>query len=188
MGGTFDPIHNGHINTAKYIFEHKNFDKFVFIPCFISPLKQNLYSSSPEDRLNMLKLALKKYPHFSFSDIELKKKEVSYTINTLRELKTNDNELNLIIGYDNYALFDKWYLPEEILKISNVLVLRRAINLPELKVNHNYQGFEFIDNPIVNIASTTIREMVSNNISIDGLVPDEVQTYIIDNKLYTKNK
>ncbi len=184
MGGTFDPIHNGHIETAKYIIENKKFDEFVFIPCYISPLKQDLHSSSTNDRLNMLKLALKDYPYFTFSDIELRKKEISYTINTLREFKKDDNELNLIIGFDNYALFEKWYLPEEILKISNVLVLKRNINSAELKINHSFNGFEFVTNPIINISSTIIREMVSNNLSIDGLVPDEVKNYINLNKLY----
>ena len=185
MGGTFDPIHIGHLLTALYILETKKFDEIIFIPCYISPLKTDQKSSSWLHRLNMLELAISKFEGFKYSDIEVKKEGISYTYNTLAELKNANTQINLIIGYDNYAVFDKWYKPEEILDMANVLVLNRVSRIKNSAIKHNFKDkFEFLDNPIIEISSTDIRNRVSLNKNIDLFVPAEVKEYIITNNLY----
>ncbi len=185
MGGTFDPIHIGHLLTALYILEEKKFDEILFMPCYISPLKTDVKSSSSVHRLNMLKLAINKYKGFSFSDMEINKEEISYTYNTLVELKNSDVEINLIIGYDNYAVFDKWYKPESIFEIANVLVLNRVSKFDNFEIKHNFKDrFEFLNNPIIEISSTDIRNRVKLNKNIDFFVTSEVKDYINKNNLY----
>ncbi|MFH0733933.1 MAG: nicotinate-nucleotide adenylyltransferase [bacterium] len=185
MGGTFDPIHIGHLLTALFILETKKIDEIIFIPCYISPLKTDQTSSSSLHRLNMLELAISKFEGFKFSDIEVKKEGISYTYNTLTELKTLDTQINLIIGYDNYAVFDKWYKPEEIINMANVLVLNRVSGIKDTEIKYKFKDkFEFLDNPIIEISSTNIRNRVSCNKNIDLYVPCEVKEYIITNNLY----
>ncbi len=185
MGGTFDPIHYGHLITATYIKEKLNFDKIIFIPCYISPLKTNIKNSDSEHRINMLKLAIEGIQYFDYSDIEINNTEISYTYNTLNKLKNIYNKLNLIIGYDNYAVFDKWYNPEGIFELSTVFVLNRNIKLPDLNILHNYYSrFVFLDNPLIEISSTDIRNRIKTGKNIDFLVPEKVNDYIIKNNLY----
>ncbi len=126
-GGTFDPIHLGHLITAQSVCEIRKLDKIIFIPSFISPHKTDIISSSPKHRLNMLKLAIKGYPSFDYSDIELKKKNISFTINTIQALKSVYKNIELIIGYDNLITFDTWKEPDKLLKLVKLVVLRRKI-------------------------------------------------------------
>ncbi len=87
FGGTFDPIHLGHLITAQSVREIRNLEKIIFIPAFISPHKSDAKTCSPEDRLNMIKLAMDGISFFDYSDMEIKKGGVSFTVDTLRELE-----------------------------------------------------------------------------------------------------
>ena len=86
FGGTFDPIHYGHLITAQYVLEKRDLEKIFFIPCYVSPHKTNLVSSESEHRLNMVKLAISNIPFFDYSDYEIKSEGISYTYNTLLHL------------------------------------------------------------------------------------------------------
>ncbi len=186
-GGTFDPIHIGHLITTQSVLEQRGLDKIIFIPCFISPHKQTIISSSEIHRLNMLKLALAENPKFDFSTYEVDKKGISYTIDTIKEFKKDYDEIDLIIGYDNLLVFEAWKEPDEIIKLVNLIVLKRIFN----RVNSWNRFFEnaiFLDTPIVEISSSEIRERVKNNLSIDYLVPYKVNEYIRQNKLYNLNE
>lgn len=183
LGGTFDPVHNGHLITAQYVLEKRNLDKIIFIPCNISPHKTDFLSSSAEHRLNMVKLAIKNMPYFDYSDYELKTEGVSYSYNTLLYLSEKYESLELIIGYDNLLVFNKWYQPDEIIRLASLVVMRRKTDIEE-KRNRYFEKAVLLDTPTIEISSTDIRERVRKNLSIDYLVPESVKKYIYETNLY----
>ncbi len=184
FGGTFDPIHHGHLITAQSVKEIRNLDKIIFIPAYISPHKLHEKASSPEHRLNMLKLALDDIPFFEYSDYEIKKQDVSYTVDTLREFKKYYEHIDLIIGYDNIFKFHTWKEPEEILKLANVVVLKRKSSNPIDYVDKFVQAATFVQTRGIEISATDLRQRVHNNLPIHYLVPKEVEEYIYKNNLY----
>lgn len=184
LGGTFDPIHIGHLINTQFVLEKRGLDKIIFIPCNISPLKQDITNSSPDHRLAMLKLAIGHHPKYEYSNYELSKGEISYTYDTLCEMKKYYSNLELIIGYDNLVVFDKWHKPDEIFELADVIVMKRVGDEKKI-INHKYFNKAIIlDTPTIEISSTDIRNRVKNNLSIDYLVPQQVKEYILDNGLY----
>lgn len=186
-GGTFDPIHVGHLITAQSVLEIRKLDKIIFIPSYISPHKTDRASSSPKHRLNMLKLAIKNHPCFDYSDLEIKSKEISYTINTLQILRKIYKHIDLIIGYDNLVTFDKWKDPDEIIKLADLIVLKRKIKKEPNKKNKYFDKAILVDTPLIEVYATDIRQRVINNKSIDFLVPQKVKAYIYKHNLYKEN-
>lgn len=183
-GGTFDPIHFGHLITAQSVLEIRKLDKILFIPSFISPLKTDRISSSPRDRINMLKLAIKDIPHLDYTDMEIKKKNISYTIETIKELRKTYKNIELIIGYDNLLVFDKWKNPDELLKLVTLIVLRRKVDNEKNHRNKYFKHAIFVDTPLVDIRGTDIRKRVRSGKSINFLVPQKVMAYIYKQNLY----
>ena len=184
FGGSFDPIHFGHLITTTFVYEFRNLEKVIFIPNYISPLKTDLKPTNAYHRLNMLKIAIDQYPFFTYSDNEVTKNEISYTVNTLLELKKSYENIELIIGYDNLIVFDKWRLPEKILQLAKVIVMKRKTDTPPSYKNKFFDQAIIIDTPTVDISSTDIRTRVSQGRSIDYLVPEKVKEYIYQNRLY----
>ena len=183
-GGTFDPIHTGHLITAQYILENRKLDKIIFIPVFISPHKTQVLSTDGYHRLEMVKIAIDNYPKFDISDYEIKKGGVSYTLDTIMELKKYYKEIELIIGYDNLLSFDQWREPDEIIKLTKLLVLKRKFAGDINQFNKYFAEAVFIDSPVVDISSTNIRERVRKKLPVDFLVPQMVKEYIAANSLY----
>jgi nicotinate-nucleotide adenylyltransferase len=183
LGGTFDPIHTGHLITASVVKEIRNLDKIIFIPAFISPLKTGKNHSDGIHRLKMLNLAIKDINGFESSDIELKRSSVSFTIDTITELKSIYENIELIIGYDNLLVFEKWKNPDEILKSVNVVVLKRITD-SGIKSNRYFDKVSFVNTPVIEISSTEIRRRVKNNLPINFFVPGSVNEYINKHKLY----
>jgi len=184
FGGTFDPIHFGHLITAQSVKELRDLDKIIFIPAFISPHKTDAKASSPEDRLNMIKLAVEGIPFFDFSDIEIKKGGISYSVDTLQELKKHYTELEFIIGYDNIFTFHTWKEPDEIFKLAKVIVLKRKSSHPPQFEDKYYHQSVFVQTRGIEISATDIRERVKHGMPINFLVPSEVMKYIYKHKLY----
>jgi len=184
LGGTFDPVHLGHLITAQRVLELRNLEKIIFIPCNISPHKTEEKFSSPEHRLKMLGLALKEIPHFEYSEIELKRNGISYMVDTLTELKKNYPLLELIIGYDNIEKFYTWKNPDEIISLSKLIVMRRKIDKDVKVKDRFYNSAIFVETPFVDINATTIRNRVKKNLSIEFLVTPVVKNYIFKNNLY----
>jgi nicotinate-nucleotide adenylyltransferase len=184
FGGNFNPVHNGHLITALKVFEQRKIDKIIFIPAFISPFKTSVPSAHHVHRINMLKAALNGIPYFELSDIELKKEGISYTIDTLKELKDYYSRLELIIGFDNLVEFTKWKDPDEIIKLASLVVLKRAGQDTEHMKNKYFGYAAFPDTPVIEISSTDIRKRVRDNQPIDFLVPEKVKEYIFKNNLY----
>ena len=184
FGGTFDPIHYGHLITAVAVKEIRRLDKIIFIPSFIAPHKIDRLCSSPIHRIDMLKLAIREIPYFDYSDFEIEKEGVSYTIDTLKFLKNKYDDIELIIGYDNLLEFSTWKNPEEILTMLKLIVLKRKVQKEPVDKDKFYYASEIIETPTIEISATAIRERVRNNLPINFLVPDAVMEYINHFNLY----
>lgn len=184
FGGTFDPVHYGHLITAVAVKEIRSLDKIIFIPSFIAPHKTDRLSSSPLHRIEMLKLAIKGIPYFDYSDYEIKKEGVSYTIDTLKFLQNKYDDIELIIGYDNLLEFSTWKDPVEILKMIKLVVLKRKVQNEPVEKDKFYYASEIIETPTIEISATNIRKRVRNNVPINFLVPDAVMEYINHFNLY----
>jgi len=183
FGGSFDPIHNGHILTSLAVKEKRGLDKVIFVPCHISPHKLEGGHSSSEHRLNMVKSAIENIPYFDLSDYEIIKGEVSYSIETVKHFKKFYEEIELIIGYDNLLVFDNWKDPDELVKLVNLVVLKRKTDLIENR-NRFFEVAQFVDAPLINISSTDIRERIHKSLSVNLMVPAKVLSYIKNYKLY----
>ncbi len=184
FGGTFDPIHLGHLITAQSVREIRKLEKIIFIPAFISPHKSDIITSSAEDRLNMIKLAIDGIPFFDYSEMEIKKGGVSFTVDTLKELKNNYDELEFIIGYDNIFEFHTWKDPDEIMNLSKIIVLKRKSSHPPQFKDKYYHQAVFVQTRGIEISATDLRERVKKGLPINFLVPPNVLEYIHSHKLY----
>lgn len=184
FGGSFDPIHIGHLITTSLVYEKRNLEKIIFIPNNISPLKADQTPASSFHRMNMLKLAVESFPYFEVSDCEINRSGVSYTYDTLLELKKFYPKLELIIGYDNLLVFDKWHLPEKILELAIVVVMKRSTDTESVTKNKFFDSAIIINTPTIEISATEIRKRVKDGLSIEYLVPKSVKEYISKNSLY----
>jgi nicotinate-nucleotide adenylyltransferase len=131
----------------------------------------------------MLKLAIGNVHYFDWSDFEIRRENISYTIDTLLEMKRHYDEIELIIGADNLETFDTWKSSEEVIKLATLLVLRRTKNGPESK-NIFIKKAVMLETPRIDISGTIIRERVKKGLPIDFLVPQEVMKYIYKLNLY----
>lgn len=184
FGGSFNPVHHGHLITALSVLEKRKLDKIIFMPCFISPHKVQQNENSPESRLEMLRLAVEDFPAFGFSDFEIRAGGVSYTVDTLRALKKTFDEIELIIGYDNLLVFDKWKEPEEIINLAKLVVLKRKVDSEGHSRNQFFSKAVFVDSLLIEISSSDIRRRVKENLPINFLVPQKVMEYIYQLNLY----
>jgi nicotinate-nucleotide adenylyltransferase len=187
LGGTFDPPHNGHIAIARSALAGLNLQKVIFIPAKIQPLKIDTAVSSVQDRLAMLKLALSGYDQFEISEIELCRYGMSYTVDTLRQLRgTYQNDiLYLIMGADNVNLLEKWHDADELLNLCSIA----AANRPGYKLSGRFKDkIVYFEMQPEDISSTEIRTRVRNGKNITGLIPTAVEEYLITHKLYLENE
>lgn len=195
FGGAFDPVHNGHVHLAKEAISQLKLRRLLIIPTYESPHK-NTKLLPFEQRAEMCRLAFsgigEGYTHgnciIEISDIEQKMGGISYTINTLRELKKlyPDERFYLIIGGDMLFSFTKWYKYESILKEATVCAAARGgDNFADMLEYANEVGrIKVMPTEAVDISSTEIRERLKNNESISGLVPESVEKYIAENGLF----
>jgi len=184
FGGTFDPIHYGHLITAQSVWEIRKLDKIIFIPAYISPHKSDVKTSSPTERLNMIKMAIEVVDFFDYSDIEIKKGGISYTVDTLTELKKKYDSIEFIIGYDNIFEFHTWKDPDEIMNLAKIIVLKRKSSHPPQFKDKYYNQAVFVQTRGIEISATDIRERVKKGLPINFLVPPKVMKNIYNKKLY----
>jgi nicotinate-nucleotide adenylyltransferase len=186
FGGTFNPPHVGHLIVAEQVNTELGLDKIIFIPSFISPHKQEGESDLAEHRLAMTKLAISNSYNFICSDIEISKKETSYSIHTLEQLKReNDADIFfLIVGMDNYLTFQLWKEPHRILEFATLVVLNRPGYPKQVNEIFGTKNTVFVDVPNIDISSSDIRRRVKEKRSIHYLVPNNVEEYISSNGLF----
>jgi nicotinate-nucleotide adenylyltransferase len=187
FGGTFDPVHAGHLIVAAHVHEALGLDRTVFVPAAVAPHKQGQSTAPGEDRFNMLKLAVEGNPAFDVSDIELKRGGVSYTVDTLEQLgrEYQGGSLFLLIGSDNFLEFNAWKDPAGILKYCTVAVLvRPGSPVTEKDVQEKIPGAKIVHVPGIGISSRAIREKIRTSGSFRYLVPEQVFVYIFTHGLY----
>jgi nicotinate-nucleotide adenylyltransferase len=196
IGGTFDPIHYGHLILAEQARVETRLDQVIFMPAKVQPFKLNIKCAGDEHRYAMLQAATAGNPHFSVSRRELDSSGISYTINTLKGCKAEleaDAELYFIIGTDAFLHLEKWYAAEDLLEgFSFVIGTRPGYKEQELKAliarfrdQYGTKLFE-IHNSEVEISSTDIKSRIQTGKSIKYLLPEGVEEYIYRNKLYSE--
>lgn len=188
FGGTFDPVHIGHLVLAEIVRDEAEIDRIVFIPAHHSPHKQRQTPSPASHRLAMLNLAVQNYPEFQVSDIEIRRGGISYTIDTLETLQQSiefrDQTLCPIIGGDSLAELHTWKDPEQIIQKYQVLCVRRPDIHIEQVDSSILSKVQIIDAPLISISSSEIRNRVNQGQSIRFWVPDAVESYIRKEGLY----
>jgi nicotinate-nucleotide adenylyltransferase len=195
LGGTFDPVHRGHIMVAEEVKARLNLAEVLFVPTAQTPLKEESPISAVEHRAQMVRLAIAGYPHFKLSDVEINRAGLSYTVDTIAELKGRyaGDELFFILGWDSLAQLARWKDPSRLVRLCRlVAVPRPGYSLPDLKsLEGSIPGLSrsliVLDKPEVDISATEIRERVARGLSIRHLVPEPVDEYIRQHKLYLRD-
>jgi len=203
FGGTFDPIHLGHIKIAEQVLQTCHLQKVLFIPCY-QPHHRIKPIASPTQRLQMVQLAIKDYANFDVDDREIKRQGISFMFNTLQSLRQDypHNSLCLILGYDSFATLDKWHQWQELINYTNLIVVNRPDtenNLSEpiknlLKTNEIFDAtklqtkshgliYQLNITPIP-ISATEIREQLQQQKTPINTLPTKVYEYIIAKKIY----
>ena len=190
MGGTFDPIHKGHLLLAQEAYYQLALNRVLFIPSGNSYMKNNV--SETQNRVDMVRLAIRDYPYFELSLIEAQKSGNTYTYETLESLTTlNPNtKYYFIMGADSLFQIEQWYQPERIYKLAIlVCAIRDDYDIMDIKAKGSMleqAGAEiiYLDIPKIELSSTNIRAKVQKNLSISNDVPVEVANYIKQEHLY----
>lgn len=196
FGGTFNPIHLGHIRLGQLVLDEIKLDKILYIPDNTPPHKSDRNLVCGEDRLNMIDISIKDYDNMESSDIELNREGKSYTFETLLELKNlyPNDELYLITGADMFLTLDKWREPETIFKTAIIIGVPR--------VNSDFEKMEeyaenvikpmgakvfMLSQTVFDTASSTyVRENIDDHQKIKDMITPEVYRYITEKGLYRK--
>lgn len=191
MGGTFNPIHNGHILLALNTCDQFSLDEILVMPSGNPPHKKGQDILDINHRCNMVKLAIQNEPRLIFSDIEIKRSGYTYTADTLTQIKDIYDRIYFIIGADSLFSIEKWYHPEITMNLAILVVANRdehpssqfinQIKYLENKYNTHIETLPNFDCPI---SSSQIRSNIYNGISISNMVPKLVEDYIIQQNLY----
>lgn len=184
FGGSFNPIHNGHLSLARQLLERVGLDEVWFMVSPQNPFKRSDDLLDDDERLQLVRLALAEEPKMKASDYEFHLPRPSYTWNTLQHLAKDypDHKFVLLIGGDNWAKFDQWNHASDIVNRYRIVIYPRsgyAIGKDILP-----SSVTLVDTPLMDISSTVIRQRIHDGQSIVGLVPKTVEQYIIKNKLY----
>ncbi|CAM3018185.1 nicotinate-nucleotide adenylyltransferase NadD [Legionella steigerwaltii] len=204
LGGTFDPIHNGHLQTSIAIQTHFKFDSFVFLPCKTPTIKLPTLANTVQ-RVEMIKLAIKNIPDFKLDLREVERDTPSYMVETLKSFRMEypNSSIALIIGYDAFISLPLWYEWEKIITLANLLVINRSEftshPIPEIMSNflekysiknkiellNNQAGCVFLfDAGNYKISSTSVREEIKKGADVSNMLPYTVYEYIKSQGLY----
>ncbi|MCR4572259.1 MAG: nicotinate-nucleotide adenylyltransferase [Lentisphaeria bacterium] len=199
FGGSFDPIHNGHLMIAQKILELEKADEILFVPALMPPHKMNGLCATPEQRMEMVRLAIEPYEKFSVTDVELNRKDSpSYTFDTMMIMKNiyPDSELCLILGMDSLLGLSSWYRATELVSRNHFIIYPRpGVERPpihELEAVFGMRNAYKLTDSILNdeelaqsaLSSTMIREAARNGQTLENFVPPAVAEYIRENHIY----
>jgi len=193
MGGTFDPIHNGHLAVAEEVRSHLDLDVILFMPAGQPWLKVDNPVSPAEDRVHMVRLAIADKPHLKLSTVEIERPGATYTVDTMAELQAQlgaENDLFFILGWDSLVELPQWKEPSRLITLCRlVAVPRPGYPRPDLKalearIPGLSQRVILMDKPEIDISASEIRDRVARGLSITHLVPEPVESYIKQQKLY----
>jgi nicotinate-nucleotide adenylyltransferase len=182
FGGTFDPPHVGHLIAAQEVYEQLGLDRLLLIPAAVPPHKRDETVSPGEVRLEMLRAAVAGDDRFEVSEVELERDGPSYTVDTLRALRTDhpDAELFLAMGADQLDAFDTWKAPDEIVGLATLVTFGRSGTEPE----SGGRPVTRVEVPEIDISSTLIRQRVARGAPIRYLVAAGVESIIRASALY----
>lgn len=182
FGGTFDPIHNGHIKLALSLLERASLDEVWFVVSPQNPFKKDKLITDDAVRLKMVEDSLQPYPPLRASDVEFSLPKPSYMYHTLETLRERwpEHSFTLLIGGDNWESFSRWYRYEDILREFCVVVYPR----PGYTLPLPGEGVTVVDVPLMDISSTAIREKVKCGLDISSLVPAQAAEVIRSSGLY----
>ena len=181
FGGTFDPVHTGHLIIAQSVRESLGIDSIIFIPSARPPHKNTDIMFTPEERYSMLSAALEGNPHFLISDIEKKRKGPSYTIDTIREIKSTvapGTDISFIVGRDNLVEISGWKDPHSIIGECGILAAGRPGHENDTIPGWLKDAVNIVPTPLIDISSSDIRARLREGKSIRYLVPDAVFEFI----------
>jgi len=193
MGGTFDPIHNGHLVVAEETRVRLNLAEILFVPAGQPWLKTNRAILAAEHRMQMVRLAIAAKPYFKLSAVEIERTGPSYTVDTMAELQSQfgaGNKLFFILGWDNLAELPQWHEPSRLITMCYLVAVPRPGYPPpdldslEAIIPGLTQRVTLFDNPQIDISASVIRDRVARGLSIRHLVPEPVERYIREQRLY----
>jgi len=185
LGGTFNPIHIGHLTIAQMVHEQMKLDKVIFVPSNLPPHKTGKNVASSGNRYHMIRLAIAGNPRFEISDFEIKREGKSYSIETVKHFQkfySQRTKFFFIIGDDLLPTLHTWRRVEEILKIVSFVV----VNRPGFKERKSKIKVKSISVPGLQTSSSYVRRRIISGKTAKYLVPDNVLEYIRRKKLYTK--
>lgn len=192
-GGTFDPVHLGHLILAETCREQARLDRVIFIPAGLPPHKQDREFTPGNARAEMLEFAIAGHPEFSVDRSEIKRSGPSYTVETLRSLRQDhpNDELFLLMGADSLAEFPLWKDPREIASLASLIVVNRGSQAPpdlDLLIAHVGESavarIQLVAMPGIDISASDIRRRAQQGGSLRYLVPRAVERYIVEHHLY----
>ena len=186
LGGSFDPVHSGHVAMVRHVLDSVVVQKILVIPAAVSPFKSGT-SALAVHRLEMARLAFQFGGQVEIDDREIRRGGPSYMVETLEELNREypGTPLNLIIGADNVPDFSLWHRSEDILSLATVLVLGRHGH-PEKLPDSPASSFVYLKGFDQRVSSTVIRAILANGSAVGDLIPPSVYQYIRDNDLYSE--
>ena len=193
LGGTFDPIHKGHLAVAEEVRLRLNLDEVLFIPVGRPWRKAGSPILPAGHRVEMVRLAIAGRPSFNLSTIEVDREGPSYTIDTLEELQSgpgSGDEILFIVGWDSLTDLPNWMAPERIIRLCQLVAVPRPGYFPpdlqslEAGIPGISERVILLDRPEVDVSASQIRERVARGLPISGLVPEAVEQYIREHGLY----
>jgi nicotinate-nucleotide adenylyltransferase len=195
LGGTFDPVHVGHLAVAAEAFSLLNLSRLIFMPAG-RPYFKNLESiSAAEDRLKMLKLAIAGQPGYQISLIEIEREGPSYAVDSMTRIKGGlnpEDELYFVMGWDSLLSLPQWYEASRLIEICRIVAAPRpGYALPDVsQIEKDLPGLAqrciVMERPLIDISSTAIRQRVAEGLPVDDMVPPAVVKYILKEGLYKK--
>lgn len=198
MGGTFDPIHNGHLMLGEQAYGEYGLDEVWYMPSGQPPHKKDHKITEAEDRCRMTELAIRRYPYFRLSDMEVNRQGNTYTAQTLKLLKESrpEDEIFFIVGADSLYELESWFHPEEVLGLTTLIVAEREYEKAKgsLDARIKYLENKYLAKILklhsreMDISSQLIRERIQDGKPIDDYVPEVVEDYIKRHHLYTHDQ
>jgi len=196
LGGTFDPIHIGHLFAAEEARTRLGLERVLFVPAGLPPHKLDVPVTPVEHRLNMVQLALADNPHLVLSRVDVDRFGPSYTVDTISLLRDEygpDTELHFIMGSDSLADLLTWHRPERLIRLCRIVALTRPNGLVDLEeLNRLLPGaiarIQMLEMPLLQLSSSDLQRRVRAGFSIRYLVPMAVEAYIEQHQLYRKRE
>lgn len=181
-GGSFDPVHIGHVIVANEVYHQLRPDHFLFVPARQNPLKSKTTIASDAQRVRMLELCIDELKFGEVSTLELERQGQSYTYDTIMELRKRDTDIIVVIGTDQYEQLDKWYKIEKLKQLCTFVIVNRGVDS-----QHDIE-FKTINIPRIDVSSTMLRERLNRGQTTSFWILKNVASYIRKERLYESKK